>query len=264
MTDLANLKLANFQNPFIAYLNINSLRHKIIDLRHILSSAGLELVAISETKLSSEFPDVQFQIDGYQFPPLRKDRDKHGGGLMVFVKNDIIAKCLTELEPKYIECICAELNISKENWIIFVVYRPPEYSLSEFFEKLSEVVDLAITKYENVVILGDINVDTQDSNSLGFNKVQDLCDISGLRNLIRTTTCKTKTSSSSIDIILTTRTQSFKNSGTIETGLSDFHKLVMTSFRSTYERLRPTKITYRSYKKFKITSKSFAQELLHS
>ena len=104
-------------------------------------------------------------------------------------------------------------------------------------------MDLAITKYENVVILGDINVDTQDSNSLGFNKVQDLCDIFGLRNLIKTTTCETKTSSSSIDIILTNRTQSFKNSGTIETGFSDFHKLVMTSFQSTYERLRTTKIT---------------------
>ena len=36
----------------------------------------------------------------------------------------------------------------------------------------------------------------------------------------------------------------------IETGLSEFHKLVMTSFHSTCERLRPTKIRYRSYKKF--------------
>ena len=62
-----------------------------------LSSAGLELVAISETKLSSQFPDAQFQIDGYQFPPLRKDRDKHRGGLMVLIKNDIIAKRLKEL-----------------------------------------------------------------------------------------------------------------------------------------------------------------------
>ena len=121
LTDLANLKLANFQNSFIAYLNINSLRYKIIDLRHTLSSAGLELVAISETKLSSEFPDPQFQIDGYQFPPLRKGRDKHGGGLMVFAKNDIIAKRLTELQPKYIECICVEFQISKKNWIIFVI-----------------------------------------------------------------------------------------------------------------------------------------------
>ena len=36
----------------------------------------------------------------------------------------------------------------------------------------------------------------------------------------------------------------------IETCLSDFHKLVMKSFHSTYKRLRPTKIQYRSYKKF--------------
>ena len=168
---------------------------------------------------------------------------------MVFIKNDIIAKRLTELEPEYLECICVEFNIFEKKWIIFVVYGPPEYgNLSEFFEKLSRVVDLAITKYDNVVILGDINVDAQDGNSPGFNKVQDLCDVFGLRNLIKSTTCETKTSSSSIDIIQTNRTRSFKNSGTIETGLSDFHKLVMTSFRSTHERLRPTKIQYRIQK----------------
>ena len=111
-------------------------------------------------------------------------------------------------------------------------------------------MDLAILKYDNVVILGDINADTQDSNSPGLNKVQDICDVFGPKNLIKSTNCETKTSSSSIDIILTNRTRSFKNSETIETGLSDFHKLVMTSFRSTFERLRPTKIQYRSYKKF--------------
>ena len=65
MTDLTNLKHTNLHDPFIAYLNISSLRYKIIDLWHTLSSAGLELVAVSETKLSSEFPDAQFQIDGY-------------------------------------------------------------------------------------------------------------------------------------------------------------------------------------------------------
>ena len=82
---------------------------------------------------------------------------------------------MTELEPEYLECISAELKISKKKWIIFVVYRPLKYgNFSEFFEKLSRVVDLAVTKYDNTVTLGDINVDTQDSNSPGLNKVQDL------------------------------------------------------------------------------------------
>ena len=43
---------------------------------------------------------------------------------MVFIKNDIITKFLTELEPEYLECICVELKTSKKKWIIFVVYRP--------------------------------------------------------------------------------------------------------------------------------------------
>ena len=57
---------------------------------------------------------------------------------MVFIKNDIIAKRLTELEPEYLECIFTELKISKKKWIIFVVYRPlppkKKYgNLSDFF-----------------------------------------------------------------------------------------------------------------------------------
>ena len=80
---------------------------------------------------------------------------------MVFTRNNIIAKRLTELKPEYLKCICVELKISKKKLITFVAYYPPKYgNFSEFFEKLSRVMDLAITKYDNVVILGDINVDT--------------------------------------------------------------------------------------------------------
>ena len=53
----------------MSYLNINSLRYKIVDLRHVLETAGLKTVAISETKLSDEIPNEQFSIEGYSFPP---------------------------------------------------------------------------------------------------------------------------------------------------------------------------------------------------
>ena len=70
---LIALKQANLNNPFISYLNLNSLRYKIIDIRKVLCKAQLEVIALSETKLSSEFPYVQFKIDGYHFPPFRKN-----------------------------------------------------------------------------------------------------------------------------------------------------------------------------------------------
>ena len=65
LSDIKKLKSSNLNNPFFTYLNINSLRYKIIDLRQILSSTELEVVAVSETKLSKEFPNSQFEINGY-------------------------------------------------------------------------------------------------------------------------------------------------------------------------------------------------------
>ena len=54
--------------------------------------------------------------------------------------------------------------------------------------------------------------------------------------------------------------RSFQNSCTIETGLSDFHKLVVTVMKTTYKKSQPKIINYRSYKYF--NSESFREELI--
>ena len=82
--NIMSLKGDNLKNPFLSYLNINGLRYKFVDLRQILEQTGIEIVAVSETKLSEEFPDSQFFIDGYMFPAYRRGRNDHGGGSIVF------------------------------------------------------------------------------------------------------------------------------------------------------------------------------------
>ena len=72
------------QNPIIGYLNIDSLRNKIVDIRQVLCESELDIIAVSETKHSDEFPNPQFNIEGYYNPAqLRKDRTIHGGDLVV-------------------------------------------------------------------------------------------------------------------------------------------------------------------------------------
>ena len=83
--------------------------------------------------------------------------------------------------------------------------------------------------------MGDTNINTQDHQSQGINRLFEFCDIFGLQNLIKSSTCESKASSTLIDVILTNRVRSFRHSKTFEIGISDFHKLVMTSFRSTYQ-----------------------------
>ena len=45
-------------NPLIGYLNINSLRNKIIDVREVIGKFSLDYFVISETKLDESFPSA--------------------------------------------------------------------------------------------------------------------------------------------------------------------------------------------------------------
>ena len=80
-------------NPLIGYLNINSLRNKIIDVREVIGKLSLDYFVISETKLDESFPSAQFNISNYEIRN-RRDRDKNGGGLIEFVRKGFITKRL--------------------------------------------------------------------------------------------------------------------------------------------------------------------------
>ena len=72
-------------NPLIGYLNINSLRNKIIGVREVIGKLSLDYFVISETNLNESFPSAQFSMNNYEIRN-RMDRDKNGGGLIEFVR----------------------------------------------------------------------------------------------------------------------------------------------------------------------------------
>ena len=89
-------------------------RKKIIGLREILRKTKIDVLCIDKTKLDSSFPNHQFKTEGYQFPPLRRDRNPKEGGKMVFVREGFIAKQIKNFETKNSETICLELTIAKK------------------------------------------------------------------------------------------------------------------------------------------------------
>ena len=127
MKGVSKLRKAYPNNPIIDYLNINSLKEKIICLRDIISTAKIDILCIDETKLDTNFRDSQFRINGYQFPLFRKDQDSKSGGKIVFVREGIVAKRLSHCESPSIESICIELTISKRKWCVLFAYRPPKF-----------------------------------------------------------------------------------------------------------------------------------------
>ena len=110
----------------IGNLNINSISNKFDQLK-LLLRGKVDILVITETKLDSTFPTSQFLI-GYS-EPYCFDRNSNGGGVLIYVREDIPSKPLTDLKlPHDIEGIFVELNLRKNKWLLFGSYHPPSQS----------------------------------------------------------------------------------------------------------------------------------------
>ena len=108
------LRLQYSSNPLIAYLNINPLQNNVDALREITKNFMLHIFCIDEINLDDSFPDHHFKIDGYQFPPFRRDRNNFGGGKIVYIKDGLVYKIINDFETNISETISIELTISNK------------------------------------------------------------------------------------------------------------------------------------------------------
>ena len=86
-----------------------------------------------------------------------------------------------------------------------------------------------------------------------------------LSNLIKGLTCFKSVNGSTIDLLLTTNKYLFQKTNSFETGISDYHPLIATVLKTTYERFPLKLLTYRSYEhswndslKNKVKSEAYA------
>ena len=130
------------------------------------------------------------------------------------------------------------------------MYRPSCKNIDLLFNELTKLIDLAVNKYENIVAVGDFNIDISDSGSHGYQRLEQFSDIFSLQYLIKSKTCINKTSESTFDLILANRSQCSQFSKYAETGMSDFPRMTFTVFRSQFTRQKPIKMQYRGYSRF--------------
>ena len=126
-----------------------------------------------------------------------------------------------------------------------IVCNANKYNITHFLEQLGSTLDMYLSKYDNILLLGDFNSECTESS------MEEFCDTYNVKKLINEPTCfKNPLNPSSIDVILTNRGRSFQESKVIETGLSDHHKLTVTVLKQYFPKQKPTIIKYRDYKKF--------------
>ena len=155
---------------------------------------------------------------------------------MLFVREDIPSKLLP-VENSPTETFFIEMNLRKKKWLLGCSYNPTRKIKENHHETLSHSLALYMSSCENLIA---VNLFVEEIFMSGF------CDTFGLKSLIKDANCyKNPKYPSSTDLILINNPHSFQNSCIIETALSDFHRIVVTVMKTTFERLKTRVINSR-------------------
>ena len=251
---IKQIKCNHPKNIVLGHLNINSIRNKFECLKYIVGK-NIDILLISETKLDESFPESQFIMDGFQLPFTEHRNDK-GGGLILYINEDIPCRRIpVNFVPK-IEAIVLEINLKKRKWLLLGIYNPHKNMTKTFLSSIGDKLNEFSLKYENIIILGDFNSEMCEEVMINF------CTTYNLKCLVKEATCsKSINNPTCIDLILTNKSRSFQNTTAIETGLSDFHKLTLTVMKSTFQKQVPKILNYRNYKYF--NNRLFQDDLMY-
>ena len=103
------------------------------------------------------------RIDGFSI--VRRDRTRHGGGVAIYVSNDIHFTGRQHIESEALENVWIELKYNRRSLILVgAFYRPPSAN-SDFFDKFDMVLATASTENKECVLLGDFNCNFIDGVS---------------------------------------------------------------------------------------------------
>ena len=150
----------------------------------------------------------------------------HGGGVCIYIRCNLNYKIFKDLSSDELEYLTVEITKPRtRSLLISTWYRPPDSPVCHFdyFEKIV------------LFLTGDINVDLMPGvTSVNGNKLNDIFDIFGLKQLIVDPTRTTPYSSTLIDLCFTNAPSKIVNSGIIELSISN-HVLVYMTHKVHYK-----------------------------
>ncbi len=152
----------------VCHLNIRSLLPKTDSLRSFMTKNPFDVVAVSETWLKPTITNAEIRIPNYSI--MQQDRiDKSGGGTAFYICEGLPYRMRRDMQNNDIGTCWIEIIRPKtKSLFICSVYKPPDFSIENFIEKLNNDVS-KIHENAEVILLGDFNVDYQQRSPANHN-----------------------------------------------------------------------------------------------
>ena len=224
----------------ICHINARSLTatNRLEEIEAFITFNNMDIACITETHIDATVTETDINIDNYSF--FRCDRNRNGGGVGIYVNNNLTAVRRLDLELNTMEVVWIELIIGSLKHLIACCYRPPGQSAAEvgaFLSDLQYSIDAAssLPSISSISLLGDFNDRCTDwnanhtSSELG-NRLRDLITYSNLHQLIHDPTRDLHI----LDLIITNSPNYYLRSGVIASVSDLDHDFVFGEFVFTY------------------------------
>ena len=121
---MSDIDVSKLKGLRIANLNVNSLLKHLDEIRTMLSDYPFDILAINESKIDPSISNSEISIQHYSI--VRLDRNRYGGGVVLYIKNNIPYVERQDLVSDDLEMICIEVNRKHSKpFLIGTWYRPP-------------------------------------------------------------------------------------------------------------------------------------------
>ena len=119
-------------------------------------------------------------------------------------------------------------------------YHPPSQNDAYFYQNLSNWLDLFSKKYTNFFLAGDFN--SEETETI----LSEFLNSHHAKNMVNEKTCfKSMNNLTCVDLLIPNKEKCLKSATSIDTRLSDFHKMVLVVFKKNFETAKPKVISYR-------------------
>lgn len=179
------LNAMNEKDLLIVHLNIRSLRKHWEEFNiHLKEHLGtIDVIILTEISIH-ENENPLYKIEGYASEFYNRVNIK-GGGIAIYVKNDIQYSILRKEQNSISmhESMYCVLNFKGDKINILVIYRPPDTNKDKFLRELEKDLGTC-NERENLILVGDINIDTNKIYDQYKNKYEDILSMQGMEECI--------------------------------------------------------------------------------
>ena len=196
----------------IGHINIQSMKHKIIDLRHELDTHKFDVLSINETWLRRSTQNLM-TIPGYNLRRADRSAAPLGyGGVAILARDSLrvtVVQKPVAVGTSRLESMWTEIGIaSNKKVLVCTFYRPPSKTVAEFdsdIDELENQLQSALSRYNGLAVFtGDLNCNMNDCNARS-DKLSQLLLRYNLHQTIKPGSVTYRPASSLLDVMITNR-----------------------------------------------------------